>query len=140
MRVMVMIKATPDSEAGVMPSTDLLEAMGRFNEELVNAGIMLSGEGLKPSSTGRRIEFTGPDRQVLEGPFAPVGDVVAGFWIWQVRNLDEAVDWVKRCPNPMDGKSQIEIRPVFEMEDFGEQMTPEIAAREDQLRNRLAGE
>ncbi|HEV7371303.1 YciI family protein [Arenibaculum sp.] len=139
MRVMVMVKATKDSEAGVMPSTGLLEAMGRYNEELVEAGIMLAGEGLHPSSKGRRVAFDGPERTVIDGPFAETGELVAGFWLWEVKDMAEAVEWVKRCPNPMNGPSEIEIRPVFEAADFGDAVTPEVAEREDRLRDRLAG-
>ena len=138
MRVMVLVKATQDSEAGAMPSTELLEAMGRYNEELVNSGIILSGEGQKPSSEGRRVAFDGPDRTVQDGPFPAVGELLAGFWIWEVRNMDEAVEWVKRCPNPMPVPSEIEIRPLFEIPDFGEAMTPGLADQEEQLRERLA--
>lgn len=139
MRVMVLIKATEDSEAGVMPSTELLEAMGAYNEELVNAGIMQAGEGLTPSSAGKRVTFDGDARGVIDGPFAATGELVAGFWIWDVADMDEAVAWVKRCPNPMLGPSEIEIRPLFELEDFGDEMTPELAEQEEQLRERLAG-
>jgi hypothetical protein len=137
MRVMVMVKATADSEAGVMPGTELLEAMGRYNEELVKAGVMLAGEGLHPSSRGRRVRFAGAGRTVIDGPFAETKELVAGFWLWQVRSMDEAVEWVRRCPNPMPGDSEIEIRPVFEAEDFGEAFTPELRAQEDALRRRL---
>jgi hypothetical protein len=139
MRVMVMVKATKDSEAGVMPSTELLAAMGQYNEELVNAGIMLAGEGLKPSSQGKRVAFDGPSRTVIDGPFAETRELVAGFWLWQVKDLAEAVEWVKRCPNPMPGPSEIEIRPVFEMADFGEAVTPEVAEQEDRTREKAAG-
>jgi hypothetical protein len=139
MRVMVMVKATDDSEQGAMPSTELLEAMTRYNEELVEAGIMLAGEGLHPSSKGKRVAFDGSDRKVIEGPFAATSELVAGFWLWQVKDMDEAVAWVKRCPNPMPGPSEIEIRPVFEAADFGEALTPEVAAREDALRARTGG-
>ena len=138
MRVMVLVKATVDSEAGVMPSPELLEAMGRYNEELVEAGVMLSGEGLHPSSRGVRVAFDGPERTVVNGPFAATSELVAGFWLWEVRDMDEAIEWVKRCPNPMIGPSEIEIRPVFEAEDFGEAMTPELAEQEERLRDRLA--
>ena len=138
MRVLVFVKATDDSEQGIMPETELLEAMGRYNEELVNAGIMLGGEGLKPSSEGKRIAFDGPGRKVIDGPFAETRELVAGFWIWQVRDLDEAVEWAKRCPNPMSGPSEIEIRPAYEMEDFGENLTPEVAERDERLRDRLS--
>lgn len=138
MRVAVMVKATEDSEAGVMPTTELLEAMGKYNEELVNAGIMLAGEGLHPSSKGARVAFDGANRVVIDGPFAETKELVAGFWIWKVKDMDEAIAWVKRCPNPMPGPSEIEIRPVFELEDFGEVVTPEIAEQEEKLRERLA--
>jgi hypothetical protein len=139
MRVMVMVKATKDSEGGLMPSTELLAAMGQFNEELVNAGIMLAGEGLQPSSKGKRVAFDGPSRTVIDGPFAATGELIAGFWLWQVKDMDEAVAWVKRCPNPMPGPSEIEIRPLFELADFGAALTPEIAAAEARLRDQVAG-
>ena len=139
MRVMVLVKATKDSEAGTMPSTELLEAMGKYNEELVNAGVMLAGEGLKPSSQGKRVAFDGPSRTVIDGPFAATGEVVAGFWLWQVKDMAEAVAWAKRCPNPMPGPSEIEIRPVFEAADFGEALTPELAEQEQRLRDKTAG-
>ena len=139
MRVMVMVKATADSEAGILPSTDLLEAMGKYNEELVNAGIMLAGEGLKPSASGKRIAFDGPSRTVIDGPFGATSELVAGFWLWQVKDMAEAVEWVKRCPNPMYGPSEIEIRPVFEAADFGDAMTPELAEQESRLRDRTGG-
>ncbi|SEQ06286.1 Uncharacterized conserved protein [Devosia sp. YR412] len=128
MRVMVFVKATADSEAGVLPPGELLEAMGRYNEELVDAGIMKGGDGLKPSSAGKRIGFDGVGRTVIDGPFAETKELVAGFWIWEVRDMDHAVEWVKRCPNPMPGYSEIEIRPVFEMSDFAEVMTAEAEA------------
>ena len=137
MKVMVMVKATTDSEAGAMPSTELLEAMGKFNEELVNAGVMLAGEGLHPSVRGARIAFDGPQRRVIDGPFAETRELVAGFWLWQVRSMDEAIEWAKRCPNPMPGPSELEIRPIFEAEDFGAEFTPELRAQEDALRERL---
>ena len=137
MKVMVMVKATTDSEAGAMPSTELLEAMGKFNEELVNAGVMLAGEGLHPSARGVRVAFDGPQRRVIDGPFAETRELVAGFWLWQVRSLDEAVEWAKRCPNPMPGPSELEIRPVYEAEDFGAEFTPELRAQENRLRERL---
>ena len=137
MKVMVMVKATEDSEAGVMPSTELFEAMGRFNEELVNAGVMLAGEGLHPSSRGTRIAFDGAQRRVIDGPFAETRELVAGFWLWQVRSMDEAIDWAKRCPNPLPGPSEIEIRPLYEAEDFGAEFTPELREQEDRLRERL---
>ena len=133
MRVMVIVKATKDSEAGVMPSQKLLEDMGKFNEQLVKAGIMLAGDGLKPSAKGKRVKFSGDKRTVVDGPFAETKELVAGFWIWQVRSMEEAVEWVRRCPNPMEGESEIEIRPVFEAEDFGEQFTPELRAQEERL-------
>jgi hypothetical protein len=119
MRVMILVKATEESEAGVMPTPELLEAMGRFNQELTDAGIMLAGEGLKPSSQGKRVAFDGGSRTVSDGPFAATRELVAGFWLWQVKDMDEALEWVKRCPNPMRGPSEIEIRPVFEASDFG---------------------
>lgn len=139
MRVMVMVKATKDSEAGLMPTTELFEAMGKFNEELVKAGIMLAGDGLKPSSQGKRVAFDGPRRSVIDGPFAETRELVAGFWIWQVKDMAEAVEWVKRCPNPMPGPSEIEIRPFYEMSDFGDAVTPEIEERFQQLRDKLPG-
>ena len=138
MRVMVLVKATRDSEAGIMPPTELLEAMGKYNEQLVNAGIMLDGEGLKPSVEGKRVAFDGPSRTVIDGPFAETRELVAGFWMWEVKDLAEAVEWVKRCPNPMPGPSEIEIRPVFEMADFGDAVTPEVAERDERLRDKLA--
>jgi hypothetical protein len=137
MRVMVLVKATKDSEAGMLPTTELLEAMGKYNEELVKAGIMLAGEGLKPSSEGKRVAFDGPGRTVIDGPFAETRELVAGFWLWEVRDMAEAVEWAKRCPNPMPGPSEIEIRPLFEAADFGEALTPEIAAQEDRIREKL---
>jgi len=137
MRVMVLVKATRDSEAGIMPPTELLEAMGKYNEQLVNAGIMLDGEGLKPSVEGKRVGFDGPSRTVIDGPFAETRELVAGFWMWEVKDLAEAVEWVKRCPNPMLGPSEIEIRPVFEAADFGDALTPEVAKLEDRLREKV---
>ena len=134
MRVMVMVKATRDSEAGVMPDAKLLADMGKFNEELVKAGVILAGEGLKPSSNGARVRFSGSTRTVVDGPFAETKELVAGFWLWQVRSLDEAIEWVRRCPNPHPGECEIEIRPVFEAEDFGEALTPEIQAQNAALR------
>jgi hypothetical protein len=139
MRVMVLVKATKDSEAGIMPSTELLAAMGKFNEELVKAGIMLAGDGLKPSSQGKRVAFDGARRAVLDGPFAETRELVAGYWLWQVKHMAEAVEWVKRCPNPMPGPSEIEIRPVYEMADFGEALTPEVAELHDRVRDKTAG-
>ncbi len=139
MRVMVLVKATKDSEAGIMPSNELLEAMGKFNEQLVDAGILLAGEGLKPSSQGKRVAFDGPGRSVIDGPFAATGELVAGFWLWQVKDMAEAIEWVKRCPNPMPGPSEIEIRPVFEAADFSDAMTPEVAELHDRVRDKAAG-
>lgn len=138
MRVMVFVKATADSEAGIMPPTEMFEAMMKFNEDLVNAGIMVSGEGLHPSSRGKRVAFDGPGRTILDGPFSQTNELVAGFWIWQVRDMDEAVDWVRRCPNPMFGPSEIEIRPIYEASDFGEALTPELREQEERLRERAA--
>ncbi|CAN7559558.1 YciI family protein [Rhizobium sp. LjRoot254] len=140
MQVMVIVKATKDSEAGIMPSTELLEAMGKYNEELVNAGIMKDGAGLHPSSRGKRIAFDGASRLVIDGPFAETKELIAGFWIWQVKDMDEAVEWAKRCPNPMPGPSELEIRQVFEMADFGEAMTPELVEQEDRMREKLANQ
>src|SRR3954467_12124336 len=134
MRFIVMVKATKESEAGQMPSEQLLREMGNFNEELVKAGIMLSGEGLHPSSKGARVRFSGKNRTVIDGPFAETKELVAGFWIWQVKSMQEAIDWVKRCPNPMMSDSEIEIRPVFELADFGDNVTPEIRKQDDKLR------
>ena len=137
MKVMVLVKATVDSEAGVMPTTELFEAMGKFNEALVDAGVMLAGEGLKPSAQGVRVAFDGPARTVVDGPFAETRELVAGFWLWQVRSMDEAVEWLRRCPNPHAEDCEIEIRPVFEADDFGEAFTPELRAQEDRLRSRI---
>jgi len=139
MRVMVMVKATKDSEAGAMPSTELLEAMGKFNEQLINAGIMLAGEGLRPSAQGKRVAFDGAGRRVIDGPFAETRELVAGFWLWQVKDMAEAIEWVKRCPNPMPGPSELEIRPVVEAGDFGEAMKPALAEQLDRLREKTAG-
>lgn len=133
---MVLVKATKDSEAGIMPSTELLEAMGKYNEELVDAGIMLAGEGLHPSSRGKRVAFDGPKRKVTDRPFASTSELVAGFWLWEVKDMAEAVEWAKRCPNPMPGPSELEIRPVFELADFGDAVTPEVAERNERLRER----
>jgi hypothetical protein len=138
MRVMVMIKANEDSEAGVMPSEQLLTEMGAFNEELVKAGVMLDGDGLKPSSEGARVRFSGSQRTVIDGPFVETKELIAGYWIWQVESLDEAIEWVKRCPNPMGGESVIEIRPFFEAEDFGKEFTPELREQEERLRAQLS--
>jgi hypothetical protein len=138
MRVMVLVKATKDSEAGVMPSQELLTEMGKFNEELVKAGVMLAGEGLHPSSKGARVHFSGDKRTVIDGPFAETKELVAGYWLWQVRSMDEAVEWAKRCPNPMEEGGVLEIRPVFEAEDFGEELTPELREQEERLRAEIA--
>lgn len=134
MRVMVLIKATEQSEAGEMPSQELLEQMTAFNEELVKAGVMLAGEGLHPSSRGARVEFSGSERRVIDGPFAETKELLAGYWLWQVRSLDEAIEWVRRIPNPTGEHGVVEIRPVFESEDFGEEFTPELREREARLR------
>jgi hypothetical protein len=137
MRVMVLIKANADSEAGIMPSQELLAAMGKYNEDLVNAGIMLAGEGLHPSSKGKRVRFSGDKRTVIDGPFAETKELVAGFWLWQVNSMDEAVEWLKRCPNPTGIDGDVEIRPVFEAEDFGPEFTPELRAQEERLRAQI---
>jgi len=137
MRVMVMVKATAESEDGVMPSEQLLAEMGRFNEELVKAGVMLAGEGLHPSSKGVRVRFSGNTRSVVDGPFAETKELVAGFWLWQVHSMEEAIEWARRCPNPMPGDSDIEIRPVFEAEDFGAEFTPELREQEQRLRDQI---
>lgn len=138
MKVMVMVKASKSSEAGIMPSTELLEAMGNYNEELVKAGIMLAGEGLHPSSKAVRVHFSGKDRIVTDGPFTETKELIAGFWMWNVKSMEEAIEWVKRCPNPMMEDSDIDIRPVFEAEDFGEEFTPELRAQEDRLRAEIS--
>lgn len=138
MRVMVIVKATKDSEAGVLPSKELITAMGKYNEELVKAGIMLAGEGLQASSKGKRVRFSGTSRTVMDGPFAETKELIAGYWIWQVRSMEEAVEWLKRCPNPMPGESEVEIRPVFEAADFGENFAPEEREREQRLREQIA--
>ncbi|HEU4564882.1 MAG TPA: YciI family protein [Gemmatimonadaceae bacterium] len=139
MRVMVIVKATSSSEAGEMPSQELLEAMGKYNEELVKAGVMLAGEGLHPSSRGKRVMFSGESRTVTDGPFAETKELIAGFWLWQVKSMDEAVEWAKRCPNPMPGTvGVLEIRPVFEAEDFGAEFTPELREQEERLREQMA--
>ena len=140
MRFMVIVKATEDSENGVMPSEELLAAMGRYNEELVAAGIMQAGEGLHPSSRGVRVRFSGADRSVTDGPFAETKELIAGFWLWEVASLAECVEWVKRCPNPMPGDSEIEIRQVFDAEDFGAEFTLELREQEERLRARMAAE
>ena len=134
MRFMVIVKATKESEAGVMPSTQLLTETGKFNEELVKAGVMLAGEGLQPSSKGARVRFSGNKRTVIDGPFAETKELIAGYWLWQVKSKEEAIEWVKRCPNPMPGESEIEIRQVFEADDFGTEFTPELRAQEERLR------
>jgi hypothetical protein len=136
-KVLVLVKATADSEAGVMPTTEMLSAMGNFNESLVKAGILLAGEGLKPSRHGKRVRFAGKNRAVTDGPFAETKELVAGFWIWQVRSIEEALEWVKRCPNPMLTDSDIEIRPVYGPEDFGAALTPELKAQEADQRHRI---
>ena len=140
MRVMVLVKANADSEAGVMPGTELLEAMGRYNEELVKAGMMLAGEGLHPSARGKRVRFSGSQRAVVDGPFSETKELVAGFWLWQVRSMEEAIEWARRCPNPTGEQSVLEIRPVFEAEDFGEEFTPELREQEERLRARAAAQ
>ena len=139
MRVVVFVKADADSEAGIMPSTELLEQMGKYNEELVDAGIMLGGDGLKPSAQGKRVGFDGTSRVVMDGPFAETKELVSGYWIWEVRDMDEAVAWVKRCPNPMGVKSQIEIRPAFEMSDFANEMSPEAEEIHTRVREKNEG-
>ncbi|HUK00703.1 MAG TPA: YciI family protein [Steroidobacteraceae bacterium] len=138
MKVMVLVKATADSEAGVLPTEALLTSMGKFNEELIKAGIMLAGEGLKPSSQGKRVHFSGKSRTVIDGPFTETKELVAGFWLWQVKSLEEAIEWVKRCPNPMLTDSDIEIRPLYQMEDFAAELTPALRASEQLQRETLA--
>jgi hypothetical protein len=137
MRVMVMVKATEESEAGVMPSEQLLTDMMKFNEELVNAGVMLAGEGLHPSSKAKRVRFSGAKRTVIDGPFPETKELIAGYWIWKVKSIEEAVEWVKRCPNPMNSESDIDIRPIFEAEDFGAELTPKLKEQEDRLRSKI---
>jgi hypothetical protein len=137
MRFMMIVKANEDTEAGVMPSEELLAEMGRYNEELVKAGVMLAGEGLHPSAKGARVKFSGKDRTVIDGPFAEAKELVAGFWLIQAKSLDEAIEWAKRCPNPMEGESEIEIRQVFEAEDFGAEFTPELREQEERLRAQI---
>ena len=138
MKVMVIVKATKNSEAGVMPSEKLLTEMGNYNEELVKAGIMLAGEGLQPSSKGKRIKFSGRQRSVLDGPFTETKELIAGYWVWQVQSMDEAVEWARRCPDPMPGEeAELEIRPLFEAEDFGKEFTPELRAQEERLRQEV---
>jgi hypothetical protein len=140
MRFMVIVKATKDSEAGNMPTEELLAAMGKYNEELVKAGIMQAGEGLQPSSKGKRVRFQGDKRTVIDGPFTETKELIAGFWLWKCKSMDEAVSWVRKCPNPMPGSdwSEIEIRQVFESEDFGEEFTPELREQEDRLRAEIS--
>src|SRR6266853_5157685 len=138
MRVMVIVKANNDSEAGVLPNKEILTDMGKFNEELVKAGVMLAGDGLQPSSKGKRVRFSGAQRTVIDGPFTETKELIAGFWLWQVRSMEEAVEWVKRCPNPMEGESEIEIRQVFEAEDFGAEFTPELREQEERQRKQMA--
>lgn len=138
MRVIVLIKADKDSEAGNMPDEKLLAAMTKYNEELVKAGIMLAGEGLHPSTKGKRVRFSGEKRSVIDGPFAETKELVAGFWIWQVKSMEEAVEWLKRCPNPMNAETDVEIRPIFEADDFGPEFTPELREKEEQLRAQIA--
>jgi hypothetical protein len=133
MKVIAMVKATADSEAGVLPGAELLEAMTRFNEDLARAGVLLAGEGLKPSSQGVRVQFDGPQRRVIDGPFAETKELVAGFWLWQVRSMEEATEWARRCPNPHPTPCEIELRPLFEADDFGEAFSPELREREAQL-------
>ena len=140
MRFMVIVKATTDSEAGVMPSEELLAAMGRYNEELVEAGVMLAGEGLQPSAKGARVKFSGDQRTVVDGPFIETKELIAGFWIFQVASLEACIEWVKRCPNPMPGDSEIEIRQIFEAEDFGTEFTPELREQEERIRVRISSE
>jgi len=139
MRFMVIVRATKDSEAGVLPSVELLTAMGKYNEELAKSGILLAGEGLQPSSKGARVRFSGLKRTVVDGPFAETKELIAGFWMWKVKSKDEAIEWVKRCPNPMPGDSEIEIRQVFEAEDFGEQFTPELKERAERVYTQVSG-
>lgn len=138
MRVMVIVKATKNSEAGIIPSTDLLDEMSKYNDELIKAGVMLNGDGLHPSSKGKRIRFSGGQRSVIDGPFAETKELIAGFWLWQVKSMDEAVEWARRCPDPMPGEeAELEIRPLFDMEDFGDALTEEIREREQRQREAL---
>jgi hypothetical protein len=138
MRVMVIVKASKDSEAGQMPDERLLTEMGRYNEELSKAGIMLAGEGLHPSSRGKRVRFSGANRTVIDGPFAETKELIAGYWLWQVKSMDEAVEWLKRCPNPHPGESEVEIRQIFEADDFGAEFTPELREQEQRIRDAAA--
>ena len=137
MRVMVFVKANEDTEAGTPPDTEMLNEMGKFNEELVKAGIMLDGEGLQPSSKGARIVFSGDDRTVVDGPFTETKELVAGYWVWQVRDMDEAIEWAKRCPNPTGAEGVLELRPVYELDDFGDQVTAEVRERDERLRSQI---
>jgi hypothetical protein len=137
MRVMVIIKANEDYEAGALPSEQLLTDMMKYNEQLVKAGVMLAGDGLQPSSKGKRVKFSGSKRIVTDGPFAETRELIAGFWLWQVKSIDEAVEWLKKCPNPMEGESEVELRPLFEPADFGEEFTPELQEQEDRLRSQI---
>jgi hypothetical protein len=136
MRVMVIVKASPESEAGQMPSEQILRDMGKYNEELVNAGVMLAGDGLYPSSKGKRVRFSGAEQTVIDGPFAETKELIAGYWLWKVKSMDEAVEWLKKAP--FDGGTEIELRPIFEAEDFGQEFTPELRAQEEKLRARIA--
>ena len=138
MRFMIIVPASKESEAGELPSTELLAKMGKFNEELVKAGVMLAGDGLQPSSKGKRVRFTGEKRIVIDGPFTETKELIAGYWLWQVRSMEEALEWVKRCPNPHEGESEIEIRQIFEAEDFGAELTPELRKREKEMRAEIA--
>ena len=138
MRVMVIVKASKSSEAGVMPDERMLREMGNYNEELVKAGVMLAGEGLHPSAKGKRVRFSGAERTVIDGPFTETKELVAGFWLWQVRSMDEAVEWLKRCPNPHNEMTEVEIRPIFEADDFGAEFTPELREQEQRLREQTA--
>jgi len=138
MRVMVIVKASKESEAGVLPDTEILTKMGKYNEELVKAGIMLAGEGLQPTSKGKRVRFSGDKRTVIDGPFTETKELIAGYWMWQVRSMEEAVEWLKRCPNPHPGETEVEIRPVFEANDLGENFTPELREKEQELREKIA--
>ncbi|MFZ0871391.1 MAG: YciI family protein [Rhodanobacter sp.] len=140
MRFMVMVKANQDSEAGVMPSETLLADMGKFNEELVKAGVLLAAEGLQPTSKGARVKFSGSKRSVIDGPFAESKELIAGFWLWQLKSMEEAIEWVKRCPNPFEGESEIEIRQVFEAEDFGAEFTPELREQEERIRAQMGAQ
>src|SRR5215467_7125032 len=138
MRCMVIVKASKDSEAGILPKKELFEAMGKFNEELVKAGVLLAAEGLQPTSKGKRVRFSGKKRTVIDGPFTETKELIAGFWLWQVRSMEEALEWVKRCPSPHEGESEIEIRPVFELEDFGEEFTSDLREQEERIRKQVS--